>query len=372
MILHGLGVLAVGARSAVANLWRGRAERPIDIALPTVASAVEAAVESKLGCDVTHVSSEEVFQEKAARRKLKRRYVKHLLRAGPPADRDLVVFSRSGPQEVNEGVESFVSGLTLPELRVPRYYGHAATEEGDTFIWEFVSGKSPLLVHCSREQLRRIVRAVAAINASTADAVQRLPNLPVGTMRAFPVADLLRAALVSQGEIMRRAPTFPAALDRFAAMEEGALSRLATIGNRFFSHQDIASGNMLLPPAPNPPAVLDWESAAIAAPGVGLRRFATLDIDTQWDAAQHYVDYLETKGISVKFRDVLFVMRAAQVFCSLHEGVNRLGDAPKRAEKAIRWGLARAPGYFSRGLILLSVHFADELMGWLSLGLAQV
>lgn len=350
MVSHFLSLVSASAIGALVSLQKGRAGRPTIASptLPTIASAVTSALESRLGYAVTHISCEEVCQEHAAKRKVKRKYVRHLLRASLPVDRDVVVFTRSGPQEVNEDLEEFVSGLTLPEFRAPAYYGRVATVEGDTCIWEFMPGISPKLVFCSRDQLRSIVSAVAAINAATADAIRRVPNLPANTMRVFPVVDLLRAALVGQGEIMGRAPSFPEMLDRLAALEEGALARLARIGSRFFSHQDIASGNLLLPPVPHPLTILDWESAAIAAPGVGLRRFATLSIDIQKDAAQHYVACLEAKGISVDFRDVLFVMRAVQVFHTLHDGVNRIGDAPERAEKAIRWGLTRVPSYLGR------------------------
>jgi len=169
-----------------------------------------------------------------------RKYVRHLLRAGSPVDRELIVFTKTGPQATQEEVEHYASGLTQPEFRAPTYYGRAATVEGDTGILGIHLGRQPQLALCSRKQLLRITRAVGAINALTTDAIRRLPNLPIGTMRAGPVADQLRAALISEGEMMQREPSLRDALDRFAALENGAMARLAAIGNRFFSHQDIA------------------------------------------------------------------------------------------------------------------------------------
>jgi len=46
------------------------AERSSAQDLPSLAAAVEAALESRLGCGVTYIGSEEVFQEKAAKSKV--------------------------------------------------------------------------------------------------------------------------------------------------------------------------------------------------------------------------------------------------------------------------------------------------------------
>jgi len=40
-------------------------------------------------------------------------------------------------------------------------------------------------------------------------------------------------------------------------------------------------------------------------------------------------------------------MGAVQVLVSLHEGVYRIDDVPAKAKRVIRWGLRKAPDYFS-------------------------
>ena len=347
LLFDRFGIITEKARVAVTKLFKGRSAAKDG--LPTLDAAVVAKVASKLGCSVTPIESKPVFLEKSAKRKTKRKYVRHLVRAGEPVDRDIMVFTKTGLQAANEAVEHYISETRLPEFRAPIYYGRAATEEGDTGIWEYIPGDLPLLHRCTGDELRRIAQAVGAINTLTADVTHRVPNIPVDTMRSAPVAEQLRATLIDEGELLRRDPTLLSALDHFATLEKGALARLAAIGNRFFSHQDIASGNVLLPPAPDPVAILDWESAAIAAPGVGLRRFATFNMKIQQAVAEHYVAYLQTKGISLEVGDVLFVMGTVQVMNSLHNGANRLVDAPTTAEKAISWGLAHAPDYLRRG-----------------------
>jgi hypothetical protein len=105
---------------------------------------------------------------------------------------------------------------------------------------------------------------------------------------------------------------------------------------------------VLLKPAPSPVIIFDWETAGIAPPGVSLRRFEKLDVETRVDLAQHYVDYLEAKGISVALADVLFVMCTTNVFERLTRGVLELEVAPKLARKKIWAALTRAP-YYSSG-----------------------
>lgn len=343
MILQGLGLAAMGMRSAIARLKK---DPPIFTPAPlsTVAAAVTKALEFRLDCPLTHISCEEVQR---AGRIRKRKYIKHLLRA---VDHDLTIFTRSGPQEINQNMEWFVSGLTRPEFQAPIYYGKVLTLEGEMHIWEFKSGVSPKLFQCSREELFRIVRAVAAINAATEEALIHVPSLPIGTMRTRPVAALLRDALFRQEEIARKDPSLGVLLDQFALVEEDVLARLAKIGNRFFSHQDINSGNLLFPSTSGPLVILDWESGSIAAPGVGLRCFSMLNEKVQNEAAEHYVSYLEANGVSTNIKEVLFVMHAVQVLIALHGGVKWIMEAPSLAEKTIRWGLTRAQMYLPNGL----------------------
>jgi len=106
--------------------------------------------------------------------------------------------------------------------------------------------------------------------------------------------------------MMQREPSLRDALDRFAALENGpwrgwrqSATGSSPSGHRQRKHPD--------GPGSKPLPVFDWESAAIAAPGLGLRRFATLGVEVQKDVAGHYVDYLQAKGISVDVDDVLFV-----------------------------------------------------------------
>src|SRR6185436_16133765 len=113
------------------------------------------------------------------------------------------------------------------------------------------------------------------------DVVRKVPCLPVGLWWLQPVADELRAALVAEETMLLRDLSLHDALDRFEALEAGALARVASIGNRFFSHKDISNGNVLLKPAPSPVIIFDWETAGIAPPGVSLRRFEGLDVETR-------------------------------------------------------------------------------------------
>src|SRR4051812_31882021 len=63
---------------------------------PSISAAVEATVASKIGCVVTHISSEQVRQEKKSAARRKRKYMRHELRAGAPVNRDLIVFTKTG------------------------------------------------------------------------------------------------------------------------------------------------------------------------------------------------------------------------------------------------------------------------------------
>ncbi|MCW5705443.1 MAG: hypothetical protein KIT82_23030 [Bradyrhizobium sp.] len=324
---------------------RGSRELLPSLVHPSISAAVEATVASRLGCVVTHIESVQVKGDKPDASRRKRKYMRHVLRAGAPVNRELIVFTKTGWHNESEGVERFLAEQSVPEFRAPGFYGRAATVEGDTGIWEYMSHGLPQLMTLSRDDLRRVVRAAAAVNALTPDAVRHVPGLRVGTMYREPVADKLRAALLAEETMLQRDPSLRDALDRFAALEAGALARLASIGDRYFSHQDISGGNVLVGPAPAAVVILDWESAAIAAPGASLRRLERLDAETRLEAAQHYVDCLQAKGMFLEVADVLFVMCTVNVFARLHNGAAQLSHDLKLARKNIRSTLTRAPAY---------------------------
>jgi hypothetical protein len=282
-------------------------------------------VASKLGCVVTHIRSEQVRQEKPNVFKRKRKYMRHVLRAGAPV--------KSRPDSIHEdwihedwlaraaseGVERYLSEVSIPEFRVPIYYGRTATAEGDTGIGNTSPTSNRRLITLSRDELRHLVRAVAQSILYTADVVRKVPGLPVGLWYLQPVADRLRAALVAEETML---------CATLLCMMRWTGSRRSKPALWRGSHQSaIASSPIRISPVetccssrPEPSDNVrlgngrNRSARRVSAPlrKVGCRNSS--------DLAQHYVDYLQAKGIPIEVADVLFVMCTANVFASLTRG----------------------------------------------------
>jgi hypothetical protein len=314
-------------------------------------SALETLISERLGRPIRYISGEEVAREKGARRK--RRYVRHTLQFIDAAGGDIVVFAKVAlrrPLHVIEPLETFLSELSLPEFRAPKYFGSIDTEEGPAGVWEHISGHAnKFLGHFSRDDLLRMVRACAAMSAITDERLFAIPSIPRGMKQIAPVAERLRGSVNKLGTVheIDIAPLL-AGVDRLAAIEHQAIERFNALGNRYFSHQDIGSGNIIFPPEPEPAIVIDWESAYFGAPGASLRRISNLKMPVQEEMVRHYVDAMAAKGFVLNERDVMFVMGAAQVFFTLTWAIRRLRERPYKAERAIRWGLRHCVDYLVR------------------------
>jgi hypothetical protein len=331
-------------RSRKAQILRSAVSADATITASEIA-AIAALVSEKTGQSVTYLRSEQVALNKWLHKN--RRYFSHVF-SSPGLEAELTVFTKPMPSLRLQEIESFLASVECTEFRAPTFYGTATSENELIGVWEFVTGRTPKFVRMSHDEVDRIARAVGAMNAITDEALRRLPDLPVGTKSIGPVANPLRAAMQGRSEPIRLNDDTRRALDQLDALEGEALARLNAIGDRFFSHQDMAGGNLLIVPPNEDLVILDWETASIAAPGASLRRLAVGPIELQEAGAGIYVDYMRGRGYSLEARDVLFVIGATQVFRCLNWGLQRLGDAPERASKSIRWGLEHVSEYLGR------------------------
>lgn len=342
-----------------------KGEAPLlDPAIPQHVAAITQLLADRLGQRPTHVRVDPIVRKKSPEHLSK--YFKHTFSLGG-SDPDLVIFVKTAvmkPERVARR-EPFLSSLGLREFRTPKFYGlidltggiHDPQREDSLGVWEFVSGRTIAFPNCPRPELFRVVNAVAAINSQTEEARRELPGLPVGVRILKPIAESIRSAIddfdkraVDTREMARQA----AILER---VEPGVLSDLDDAKHDLFSHMDLSPPNIFFTPADEPLVIIDWDSCCIAPAGCSLRNLAVLDDEMQEELVEFYVDAMAKRNIRLRSKNVLFAMRATQVYSTLTWGARRSAwgkpgrwlpaneqwqqrlDA--RAEAQVRWGLER-------------------------------
>jgi thiamine kinase-like enzyme len=324
---------------------------------------LEQCVARALGRPVKWIGNSEIVQLKAPQRQ--RSYFKH--RFACKDQSELTVFTKSGIRhpEYLKLLEGFLSTVKVSEFRAPRFFGiidlggdvpEYQIPEHQIGVWECVSGRTVPLGDCSKDELRRIVHAIGAINALTEHAIDRVPGIPIGVRSMKPVAADVHVALDDFEERGINVTALRRKAEKFEKIEQSALKRLQAIGNQFFSHMNISGANIFFPPDAEPLVVIDWDSACIGPPGGSLSPFSSLfDNEAQSDIVECYVSFMKSKGLSLEASSVLFVMRAVDVFTKLNWATRR--SAPgrlarplpedesikskieQRAEVRLRWAL---------------------------------
>lgn len=278
-------------------------------------TAARELVSRRLGCPVHLISSEEITQRNASRRP--RRYVKYVFEAAGNAAAPVTVFAKTGNSflQVNAPLQHFLSGLTRSEFRVPVFFGLATTGRGrmgHLGVWEFVAPGPKLTVRERMSYRASFVLAAAAIASVTEGAlhnVQRIRGNVPFVRPASELADRTASELARRGvdvSFLSDGPT------RLSALEAGALQHLDSLG-RYLTHVDYRPANMILRPG-EVPVIFDWDSASLGPPGATLRTLARLPDEEQKDAVALYCAHLAGLGIQLNNDDVLFAMRAVEIF----------------------------------------------------------
>ncbi|MGI8839827.1 MAG: phosphotransferase family protein [Caulobacteraceae bacterium] len=304
--------------------------------------AVEAIVAKAVGCELIHVESREIFRANPLHRP--RRFVRHSFRRNGGAGEAVEVFTKAGARLslFYENLQNYLSGLDIPEFRVPTYYGLIRLETGAANsilgVWGYVArDTSRRFGQQWRENRDSVVRAAAAMTALSDDVQRAAPNIsrdveflrPLARVADETVANYARRGL----DISALAP----AAKRLAAVEPIALERLESLGG-YFTHNDYRAANVFLNPGEKP-VILDWDSASLGPPGATLRSLARLPRSDQKQVVDLYCAHLEAQDFHFRWRDVLFTMRATEIFHALIHAARFSAADDSVAESIFRWGL---------------------------------
>lgn len=259
------------------------------------------------------------------KQKRPRQYARHRLVAAEGAH-TLWVFTKFGRKILRyPKLEIFLSGIDLEQFQAPKFMGVRVSSNFEIAVWEDRPGEWRNFEALTDAELDSLVDAVGAIHDLT-DAVHDC-GIPVGTpwLTAFMVEVHAYAAELGRSDLQ-------AAADRVSELEASLLDRLQSMGDLVFTHNDIAPTNLHW--RDDGLTILDWEGAAFALPGCGLRLTARLPEARFNRVVERYHRILERRGCRLTEDDLRYSIAA-------HEGVRSLvlGQRTRNAE-LLSWGLS--------------------------------
>lgn len=315
---------------------------PASSALADERIAVQDLVSRKLGYALRHLGSEDVTRGEDPYRP--RRFVKHVFQRIAGDCEPIIVFTKAGvsPAHSSERLQLFLSGLRLAEFRTPIYFGMLDLGPGDPMknlsVWEYVAKDESLPAAKEWRQGRRsLVLAAAAMTAVTEEVRREAPGLLTTIPFVRPTAEVVRETIENYARRGLDVSSLSDSAAKRAGSEAGALERLNALGG-YFTHNDYRPGNVLLKQG-DKPVIFDWDYASLGPPGATLRTMARLTEPEQMQVVDLYCAHLAAKGLSVRAPDVMFAMRAVQVFHALTFGGRRSAEDHRWAESRFRWGL---------------------------------
>ncbi len=231
-------------------------------------------------------------------------------------------FVKQGPKVVRPGLEEFLNEVQSPFFDTPFFWGcFSVGGRVRVGAWEYVSGRQPAFGRDFTDDLARVIRAVAAINAVEPGAVKQVQGLRAINPGVEPVAarmDAVATQLLCENQL--EASRALEQIETFARQEGRLLARIEALGKPFLTHHDIKAANLVIRAEDSPIVVLDWTSARISAPGLGLRLLfhdaASLESTTRF-----YIQCMRQLGHTLALADVLFAIVASKVFRAFCIGI---------------------------------------------------
>ena len=213
-------------------------------------------------------------------------------------------------------LDAYLSDRGFP---VPAYFGSVSSGDLVASIWEHCPGQSHKRYNAMDAVHRHAtVKAMAMISARARDA-QDHAEVPSGPRWIQPVAaeiDALAARWEGLGPHRRN-------IEYLAAHEDEVIRRLEQSGPQVLTHNDLMARNVIAMEG-GQVRLIDWDSATMAPAGASLRGFVyCIKGKVAQESAEIYVAEMERHGIPLKVADVLFVMRAQQMFWYLNSGFQR-------------------------------------------------
>lgn len=219
-------------------------------------------------------------------------------------------------QRNDNRLDSYLSARGFP---VPIFFGSVENEGLVASMWDYCPGASHKRYNrMSAPHRQATIKAIALISAQSSD-VRDYVDVPDGARWVQPVArdiDQIASLWGDLGPHRRE-------VDYLAAHESGIIHRFHQGGPQVLNHNDLMARNVIAMDNGDV-RILDWDSATIGPAGASLRGLVySMKGSAARDAAELYVSEMGRYGIDLKSDDILYIMRAQQVFWYLSSGLQR-------------------------------------------------
>lgn len=303
--------------------------------------AVQKLVARKLGYAIDHLATEDVTQKKAPNRQ--RRFIKHVFQRAEGSGEPVTVFTKAGVGEsrFRKGLARFLSRLSVDEFRAPSYFGMLKLGSDDRMnllhVWEYIAQERALTGRDWRKGRRNIVIAAAGMTSVTEEVLSKVPKLRSAISFVKPMTEMVHSVVENYSKRDVEVSSLSSGVSRLAKTEGAAIERLKSLGG-YFTHNDYCVNNLFFDPD-GKPVIFDWDGASLGPPGATLRNMARLAESEQVQVVDLYCAHLASKGLIFRAEDVLFALRATQVFHAVIHGGRRAGVGHSHSENLFRWGI---------------------------------
>lgn len=208
--------------------------------------------------------------------------------------------------------------LSSKAFAVPKFFGVVEHGSQVATLWRYYRGKSHrTFARMKPAHVQGVVESMADISARSEDAAQ-FANLPREMRWVNPVAEDLAAYLEECGVLSEHEA-------KLRQLREGEISVVKRAEEQpiwVLTHNDLVARNVVASKK-GVVRLVDWDSASIAPAGASLRAFFGREFNISEDVAELYSSAMRRHGINIEASDVLFTLKAQQIFWYLSSGLSR-------------------------------------------------
>jgi Phosphotransferase enzyme family len=245
---------------------------------------LELLLKPTLGARVRHLRSETVIPPRAdlqAYIHTGRTHTKHILQvmgdvkpewAERITDGTISIFVKAGPKVPCSPLEAVLNGANAEDFRPPHFFGYVEHGRLYVSVWEFIEGQRTPFEDLPIATLKRLVRAIACVNA-----IGAAPGVPRKTKWVSEPLDWYekRFQRLAGGDQAKWQGALER-LRRLLAQGDVVQNFISGEGEQLLTHNDIHPNNVFTP-AEGDIVIFDWEGATLSVPGADLRFLARMN-----------------------------------------------------------------------------------------------
>ena len=281
---------------------------------PPMQAAIAAHLSERLGerIEVTEATRREVLSSSRLR-------TFHLARVRSADGRERLLHVRLTAwrfrQRDRNRLDAYLSERGMP---TPAFFGVVEHEGQVATLWEHCDGQSHRsFKFLTRDQVDAVIRGMALISARSDD-VRQHTQTRRGMRWVHSIADEIMAFARGDDTLMQQEKL----IEHLSLSEDAVIQRAEAQDLWVLTHNDLVARNVIAMPDGSV-RLLDWDSATIAPAGASLRALNYSATSRAEAVADLYSSEMRRHGLNVQSPDVLFMMKAQQIFWNLSSGVQR-------------------------------------------------